>query len=78
MATLALTDEERTLLIGVVANAEARDRRAAEDETDGNRVLHASRVNTLERIRHNLIEQIAVAADSPHSNCSAHTGGGLA
>jgi len=56
MATIALTDEERDLVIKVVANAEAQFRQSAENETDYvNRGLCASYAKTLEGIRQRLL-----------------------
>jgi hypothetical protein len=56
MATIALNDEERDLLVKVVADAEAQFRHAAEDETDYvNRGLYASYAKTLEGIAQRLL-----------------------
>ena len=65
MATIALNDEERDLLVKVIADAEARFRHASEGETDYvNRGLYASYARTLQDIRRRLLGETPAGVQS--------------
>jgi hypothetical protein len=65
MVTIALNDEERDLLVKVVADAEAQFRHASEDETDYvNRGLYASYARTLQGIRRRLLGETPAGVQS--------------